>query len=59
MTKPLVLFAMLLLTVIALAVGYIALSGASSASAQHDADIQACTRQHADKGDVMAACLGR
>lgn len=59
MTKPLVLFAMLLLTVIALGVGYLAMSGASSASSQHDADIQACARRHADTGDVMAACLGK
>lgn len=59
MTKPLTLFAMALLTVIALGVGYMAMNTASSNSAKHDAEIQECARRHVDSGDVMAACLGR
>ena len=59
MTKPLTLFAMLLLTIIALGVGYIAMTSASTASSQRDAEIQACARRHVDTGDVLAACVGR
>lgn len=59
MTKPLTLLAMLLLTVVALGVGYIAISGASTASSNRDADIQACVRRNVDDAAAVRRCIGK
>ena len=61
MTKPLTLIAMLLLTVIALAAGYMAFGQKQDADAKRSAEIQACVKRVAydDPSAVRAVCLGR
>lgn len=52
MTEPLKLVVVLLLTVCALGIGYLAFNAMSAGNAQSDADIRACVRRDVDTGDV-------
>jgi hypothetical protein len=57
MTKPLTLLCVVLLTVIALGVAFMAFNSGSTASSNRDADIQACARRNAAAGVSVRSCV--
>jgi uncharacterized protein HemX len=60
MTKPLILMCVLLLTVIALGVGYMALGQKQDSDAKRTAEIQACVRRNIDTGgNIAKLCTAR
>jgi uncharacterized protein HemX len=63
MTKPLILMCVLLLTVIALGVGYMAMGQKQDSDAKRTAEIQACVRREVANLDrnvnITKLCTGR
>lgn len=56
LTKPLTLFVLVLLTVVALGIGYLAYSAAATSRSQRNAQIQACVVAHLEAGTSSLSC---
>lgn len=56
LTKPLTLFVLVLLTVVALGVGYLAYSAAAASRSQRTAEIQACVYRGLEQNTSTKHC---
>jgi hypothetical protein len=59
MTRPLILMGMVLLTVIALGVGYLALSAESKSSKERGKALAECVMENIDRGNATQYCRER